>query len=41
LQAGKTANEVAEEFEACLNKINPWKKQLLEVAPKVFSHGKD
>jgi len=41
LQAGKTANELTQEFGIHVNQINLWKKQLMEAAPKVFSRGKD
>jgi len=37
----RTANELAQEFGVHVNQINVWKKQLFEVAPKVFSRGKD
>jgi transposase len=41
IKGQRTANELAQEFGIHVNQINLWKKQLLEVAPKVFRRGKD
>lgn len=37
----RTVNELAQEFGVHPNQIGLWKKQLLETAPEVFSHGRD
>ena len=36
-----TLNELAKEYDVHPNQIGMWKKKLLEVAPEVFSRGKD
>ncbi len=41
IKGDKTARERAQEYEVHINQITLWKKQLLEVAPQVFSRGKD
>ena len=41
IKGDKTARELAQEYEVHINQITLWKKQLIDVAPQVFSRGKD
>ncbi len=41
IKGDKTARELAQEHGIHINQITQWKKQLLKVAPQVFSKGKD
>jgi len=41
IKGQRTLNELAKEYGVHPNQIGIWKKRLLEVAPEVFSHGKD
>ncbi len=41
IKGDKTARELAQEYGIHINQITQWKKQLLKVAPQVFSRGKE
>ncbi len=41
IKGQRTLNELAKEYDVHPNQIGMWKKKLLEVAPEVFSRGKD
>ena len=41
IKGQRTLNELAKEYGVNTNQIGQWKKKLLEVAPEVFSRGKD
>jgi transposase len=41
IKGQRTLNELAKEYGVHPNQIGIWKKKLLEVAPEVFSRGKD
>ncbi len=41
IKGQRTLNELAKEYGVHPNQIGMWKKKLLEVAPEVFSRGKD
>jgi transposase len=41
IKGQRTLNELAKEYSVHPNQIGIWKKKLLEVAPEVFSRGKD
>jgi transposase len=41
LKGQRTVNELVQEFGVHANQINLWKKQLLDGAAKVLSHGSD
>ena len=41
IKGQRTLNELAKEYGVHPNQIGIWKKKLLEIAPEVFSRGKD
>ena len=41
IRGQKTMSELASEYGVHANQISRWKKQLLDVAPDVFTRGKD
>lgn len=41
IKGQRTLNELAKEYGVHPNQIGMWKKKLLEIAPEVFSRGKD
>jgi transposase len=41
IKGQKTMTELASEYGVHANQISRWKKQLLDAAPDVFTHGKD
>ena len=41
IKGQRTLNELANEYGVHPNQIGMWKKKLLEIAPEVFSRGKD
>ena len=41
IKGQRTLNELANEYGVHPNQIGLWKKKLLEIAPEVFSRGKD
>lgn len=41
IKGQKTAKELAQEYGIHINQITLWKKQLIDIAPRAFSRGKD
>jgi len=41
IKGQKTMSELSSEYGVHANQISRWKKQLLEAAPDIFTHGKD
>ncbi len=41
IKAQKTISELSSEYGVHANQISRWKKQLIDVAPDVFTRGKD
>jgi len=41
IKGQKTISELSSEYGIHSNQISRWKKQLLDAAPDIFTHGKD